>query len=670
MMLRLSKFFLACALAAPLHGIAQETAGRVLTAVGDVVVVRGTQRIPAQRGTEVRTGDQVELGAASNAQIYLTDGSTIALRPETAFRITDYAFQGVEEGQRRAFFDLIRGGMRTVTGLIGRIPRPQEYRVVTPTATVGIRGTHYKLAHTPEGTYGGVTEGRIAVTNRSGETVFGSDQFFRVADLNTRPQQLIGPPAILNDKLEGRGKTATSSGTSSTASGTASQQASTTASGTEASATVVVAQTGATGGTGDTRASSAVATATPTVVSSTTAFQPNTTATTQGPATVVQATATGTVFYRLQGPFNISGQEVRANGTIGNFTLVNGDITLGVNLSLQIASMSVNVRASDGGVVNFGNPFGPGSTGMPLTISGGVISFDSTFKRADFPNNQGAFRCSDCGPGNSPGFADSINYKGTISGSVANITVTVSDSGGTGSASAVLSQQTPPNNDVAAMVTPRLAGGADARSAAFWAVTLDASRRPVAFGPTEGQIRANLGSATNTIVGSAPTAGNLVWGAWTGAGAQITDFNYANFSTLSGAFVPWITGDATNTLPTSLGQVTFTPVGSYLGSNSVLNSGTLTADFVGRAMTVSLNATNKSSNNTFQMVGGSSFSSISGRFSAGFTSVNCSGPCAGGTPSGSFGGFFAGPNAEGAGVAFSAGFGVGTGVSGVVGFKR
>jgi len=673
-MIRYSIVLLSCLLLAPLCAAAQEAAGRVLTSVGDVAVVRGPQRIAAQRGTQLQSGDQIEVGAASNAQIYLTDETVIALRADTTFRLTEYAFQGPEEGQRRAFFDLIKGGMRTITGAIGKIPRSQDYRVTTPTSTIGIRGTHYKLAHTPEGTYGGVTDGRIAVTNRSGEAVFGSDQFFRVADVNTRPQQLIGPPSILNDRLEGRGKPRTGSpapsGTpSGTASTTAEQQTQTSstgaAAGTETTVVAVVAQTGATGGTGDTRSSGAVtSTATTTSVSSasTSAFQSNTAATTQGPATVVQPTLSGTVAYRLQGPFNLP--------LSGGRALVNGDITLGVNLSLQLAAISANLVNAAGERANLGTPFGPAVAGIPVTVSNGQVSFGATYKLADFPNNQGSFRCSSCGPGNTPGFFDSISISGTISGSTANVTLTGTDAGGPSSFSATLTQQTPPNNDVAAIVTPRSGGGADARSQAFWNVQLDSARKLTDFGPTVGQIKASVGTATNTVLGSSPASGNLVWGAWTGAGAQVTDFNYASFTTTAGAFLPWITGDAPNTLPPSLGVLTYTPVGSALGGG-VFNAGSLTADFVNRTMAISLNATNPSARNTFQMNGSSAISSINGRFSAGFSSVTCSGPCTGGTPGGSFGGFIAGQNAEGAGVAFTAGFGIsGTGVSGVVGFKR
>ena len=51
----------------------------MLVAVGDVTIERGAQKIRAQRGSEVRTGDLFALGERSNAQIRLTDESIIAL---------------------------------------------------------------------------------------------------------------------------------------------------------------------------------------------------------------------------------------------------------------------------------------------------------------------------------------------------------------------------------------------------------------------------------------------------------------------------------------------------------------------------------------------------------------------------------------------------------------
>ena len=170
---------------------AQEAAGRLMISIGDVSIVRGGQKLPAKTGTEVRPGDTVQLGPQSNAQILFTDSSIVALRPETVFRVSEYSYQDREPETGRAFFNLVKGGLRTVTGFIGR-RNHENYGVGTSVATIGIRGTHYNLVHcdnscsnangtpAPNGTYGGVTDGRIGVTNQTGERVFGSDPACRL----------------------------------------------------------------------------------------------------------------------------------------------------------------------------------------------------------------------------------------------------------------------------------------------------------------------------------------------------------------------------------------------------------------------------------------------------------------------------------------------------------
>jgi hypothetical protein len=365
----------------------------------------------------------------------------------------------------------------------------------------------------------------------------------------------------------------------------------------------------------------------------------------------------------LVGPFNIP---VTCVGQCA--PLIAGEIILGVNYALQRATLSFAILGRDGSTENVSVPIS--ISGLPITISGNQASFSGTFNLADFPNNRGSFRCSGCAGGNTPGFFDQLIFSGTVGGTQANVTGTGVVAGTGYTVTVPLTQQAPPNNSVAAIVADRQGGGSDARSAAFWNVQLDASGRLLQFGPPVGQIIASVGTATNTIVGTAPSAGNLVWGRWTGGGSRITDFNYSTFTTTANQTQPWISGDATNSLPPSLGTLTFTPVGSAGSSNQTLNSASLSADFVNRSLSVSINATNTSSRNTFQMDGVTGFSPTTGRFSSGFNSVTCAGPCVGGVPGGSFAGFFAGSQAQGAGVAFTAGFGLGTGVSGVVAFGR
>jgi hypothetical protein len=196
-------------------GLSQAQAiGRVLIAVGEVSASRGGQAVNLGTGSAVENGDTIRVGPASNAQIRFNDEGIVALRPQTVFRIDDYNYAGRQDGAEKVAFNLIAGGMRTITGLVGKLNR-NNYLVRTPTSTVGIRGTNYNLvqceaacvnkdgSRAPTGTYGGVYDGSIGVSNQSGEKTFGAEEFFYVAGPAAAPQALIAPPSFLQDRLEG-----------------------------------------------------------------------------------------------------------------------------------------------------------------------------------------------------------------------------------------------------------------------------------------------------------------------------------------------------------------------------------------------------------------------------------------------------------------------------------
>src|SRR3982074_799746 len=199
-------------------GLASAQAGRFLLAVGDVVVARGQAEIRAATGTPVQSGDTIRVGPASNAQIRLADESIVGLRPGTIFRLDEFAYSGQGDGNERSLFTLRKGAFRPVRGAIGRLHSRERYAVRTPTATIGIRGTHYTVVHCDNdcggvdrgsisnGTYGGVTDGRIEVVNQTGEHEFAANTFFYVATASTASQNLIAPPSFLYDRLEGQSR--------------------------------------------------------------------------------------------------------------------------------------------------------------------------------------------------------------------------------------------------------------------------------------------------------------------------------------------------------------------------------------------------------------------------------------------------------------------------------
>jgi len=128
---------IAAAFAAP---AVADTAARVDFAVGAVTATGKDGRARTLRkGGEVQAGDRV-VTTNGRAQLRFTDGAYVSLQPNTTFEVREYRYDGKTDGSERGIFGLLRGAMRTVTGLIGRVNR-DAYRIQTPTATVGIRGT-------------------------------------------------------------------------------------------------------------------------------------------------------------------------------------------------------------------------------------------------------------------------------------------------------------------------------------------------------------------------------------------------------------------------------------------------------------------------------------------------------------------------------------------------
>jgi len=131
----------------PVQGFA--AAGSVQFSTGDVQLRRGAVVTPAIKGTDVESGDMIVTGAAGRAQIRFSDGGLVALYPDSQFTVTRYADTG-NPAQENFAVSLLQGGMRAVTGLIGK-RNPQNYKVTTPTAVVGIRGSAFLVAFNAQG---------------------------------------------------------------------------------------------------------------------------------------------------------------------------------------------------------------------------------------------------------------------------------------------------------------------------------------------------------------------------------------------------------------------------------------------------------------------------------------------------------------------------------------
>ncbi|MFN0163294.1 MAG: FecR domain-containing protein [Burkholderiales bacterium] len=118
---------------------------RVAQLSGELVAVSetGERRIVAAGGPAFK-GDTLETRAGSNAVLVFRDDTRVTLNAGTRLRIEEFAFDAKSPAEGSVSINLLKGGIRALTGLIARA-RPQSVRFATPTATVGIRGTGFDM---------------------------------------------------------------------------------------------------------------------------------------------------------------------------------------------------------------------------------------------------------------------------------------------------------------------------------------------------------------------------------------------------------------------------------------------------------------------------------------------------------------------------------------------
>lgn len=177
--------------------------------VGKVLAVSGTVQAQAAAGTQrvlghdavLERGDTLITGADGNLQVRFVDGALLMVRPNSRLRIDDYR---AESNNLHSVMSLIAGGIRTLTGRIGKIRR-DAYLMNTPTASIGVRGTDYELRlcqgdcppGNADGLYLGVAEGGIEARNQAGTFALQAKQYGLIRNNRAALEKLDCPPEVL-----------------------------------------------------------------------------------------------------------------------------------------------------------------------------------------------------------------------------------------------------------------------------------------------------------------------------------------------------------------------------------------------------------------------------------------------------------------------------------------
>ncbi|MFP8777444.1 FecR domain-containing protein [Hydrogenophaga sp. RWCD_12] len=123
-------------------------AGTFKQVQGEVRLGKDGTRSAPQSGDAVRSGERIATGRDGAASVVLKDGTVLTLGPNTTADLSQFQYDATTQEGNFAL-DLLQGSLRVVTGLLAKI-NPDRFKVKTPTAVVGVRGTDFIVEAAPK----------------------------------------------------------------------------------------------------------------------------------------------------------------------------------------------------------------------------------------------------------------------------------------------------------------------------------------------------------------------------------------------------------------------------------------------------------------------------------------------------------------------------------------
>lgn len=169
---------------------------RAQQAVARVTLLAGAvQRIDTHEqahlldtGSAVFEGDRIQAGQGALVHLRFMDGAHVGLRENSELKIAAY-----RTAPAAIDLQLVKGAVRQITGSIAK-QQPQSFRLNTPIAAIGVRGTDFIAGYSADNTFALLLEGAITV---------GSTQ----CQGECRPELVSEPQTLAT--IDGQGRVAT-----------------------------------------------------------------------------------------------------------------------------------------------------------------------------------------------------------------------------------------------------------------------------------------------------------------------------------------------------------------------------------------------------------------------------------------------------------------------------
>ena len=120
----------------------EDSSGMVVASRGEVIALSNGGSRELKQGDFIYVNDEIITSNRSFAVLQFEDGAKVTVRPDSTMIIEAYLYNG-DDGDE-ATLSLVEGGLRVITGAMAK-SNPENYKVRTPVALIGVRGTEFSI---------------------------------------------------------------------------------------------------------------------------------------------------------------------------------------------------------------------------------------------------------------------------------------------------------------------------------------------------------------------------------------------------------------------------------------------------------------------------------------------------------------------------------------------
>ena len=153
----------ACLASCAVSPVMAEVVG--ITKSADEIVtgsISGSTKV-IRTATEILQNERLKANATGNAQIELRDGTKIVVGPGADVTVDDFVYKEGNDKLSALTVRATKGAFRFITGASDH----SAYKIVTPYASIGVRGTAFDVNIRDGGAYVALLQGEVTVCDRA-----------------------------------------------------------------------------------------------------------------------------------------------------------------------------------------------------------------------------------------------------------------------------------------------------------------------------------------------------------------------------------------------------------------------------------------------------------------------------------------------------------------------